>query len=363
MNDKFRIDSHKLMFHPRRVADWLEARNNPELAKKLYPIYVEISPVGFCNHRCTFCARDFMEYKKRQLDPGILKKRLNEMAGLGIKSVMFAGEGEPLLYKELPEMIELCAQIGIDTSLTTNFAALDKDAAHIYVKNCKWIKVSVNAGTAENYSQIHRVSENEFHKVIENIKYAVETRKSNNYKCTIGGQLLLVDDNYHTAAALAGKLKEAGADYFVVKPYSHHHESITEVYKNVDYSKFLYLKDELAKYDDSNFKTIFRSNTFNKLIETPQRYKMCNSVPFFWAYIISDGKVSGCSTFLENETFDLGNIHNNSFSEIWEGERRQNCINYMKSFDVKNCRLNCRMDEINYYLWELANPGGHVNFI
>lgn len=363
MTDKFRIDSHKLMYHPKRVSEWLDAQNDHELMKKIYPIYVEISPVGHCNHRCTFCARDFMEYKKRQIDPSVLKERLSEMAALGVKSVMFAGEGEPLLYEKLPEMIELCSALGIDTSLTTNFSRLNDEAAAIFVKNCKWIKISINAGTAENYSRIHRVSANEFDKVLDNIKKAVAIKRANNYKCAIGGQLLLIDDNRHSVTALAEKLKDAGVDYFVVKPYSHHHESITDIYKNEDYSQLLYLEGELAKFNDELFKVIFRTNTFNKLINSPQRYKRCCSVPFFWAYIMSDGEVTGCSTFLENDNFKLGNICEKSFAAIWEGEKRLNLIKYMNNFDINNCRLNCRMDEINYYLWELLNPGEHVNFI
>jgi len=34
-----------------------------------------------------------------------------------------------------------------------------------------------------------------------------------------------------------------------------------------------------------------------------------------------------------------------------------------KKLDINNCRFNCRMDKINAYLWELANPSAHVNFI
>ena len=39
-----KLDSHKLMYHPKEVANWLEG-------KTTYPIYVEISPSGKCNFR------------------------------------------------------------------------------------------------------------------------------------------------------------------------------------------------------------------------------------------------------------------------------------------------------------------------
>ena len=46
MNDRHRIDSEKMSLHPSRVAAWLEARDDWEKAKNIFPLYVEVSPVG-----------------------------------------------------------------------------------------------------------------------------------------------------------------------------------------------------------------------------------------------------------------------------------------------------------------------------
>ena len=74
MND-FAIDSHKMQYHQDRVRDWLEGRGG-----EVFPIYVEISPVGHCNHRCTFCAVDYIGYKNRSLDTKLLCESIASMA-------------------------------------------------------------------------------------------------------------------------------------------------------------------------------------------------------------------------------------------------------------------------------------------
>ncbi len=40
MEDKFGIDSHKLIFHPQRVSKLLEVGDSWDKAKDVYPIYV-----------------------------------------------------------------------------------------------------------------------------------------------------------------------------------------------------------------------------------------------------------------------------------------------------------------------------------
>lgn len=364
MTNSYRIDNHKLIFHPQRVAQWQAGHQEWTNAKDIYPLYLEISPVGHCNHRCVFCAVDFTGYKKREIPYEILKERITEMAGLGLKSIMFAGEGEPLLYKNLPQIIEHCEDVGIDTSLTTNFALASSENLEVYVKNCKWIKVSLNAGNPEIYSQIHRTKKEDFDKVIKNLAEAVSIKKELGTGATLGAQMLLLPENADSAKELAEISRDTGLDYLVIKPYSQHLLSNTREYENISYSDYMFLEKELEKYNTKDFKVIFRANTINKLTDTADRYKKCSATPFFWGYIMSDGNVFGCSCFLEDSKFCYGNINEHNFQEIWQGQKRKENFEYIKdTMDANNCRINCRMDEINRYLWELKNPSPHVNFI
>lgn len=364
MADKFSIDSHKLIFHPTRVSQWYEAKSDSKKLKKVYPIYVEITPIGSCNHRCTFCSVDYIGYKSIKQDEKILTQRIREMATLGVKSIMFAGEGEPTLYKPLPNILDVCSEVGIDTSLTTNAVAMNEKTMHNYMKNCKWIKVSINAGDKATYAKVHQTKEEDFEKVIENLIFMAKIKKENGYKCTVGSQMLLLPDNSKSVLSLAKKMKEVGVDYLVIKPYTQSLYGTSRVYEGLTYENMMHLEKELKKLETDDFNIIFRANTMKKLEEKSQPYKTCYSTPYFWAYIMGDGSVYGCSAYLGNEKFNYGNINENSFQEIWEGAKREEGISFVKDeLDISMCRKNCRMDEINRYLWNLKNPNDHVNFI
>ncbi|HHT9113787.1 MAG: radical SAM protein [Planctomycetes bacterium] len=354
--DKYRIDSHKLLYHVPRVNDWLNS-------KLVYPIYMEVSPSGSCNHRCTFCALDFMGYQKRYLDAAVLIERLSEMGNLGLKSIMYGGEGEPLMHKQIAEIINYTKKCGLDVALTTNAVLLSESLTEEIFGSMDWMKVSIGGATRATYAKIHRAKPDDFDTVINNLSYAVRIKREKGYKCTLGMQILLLPENRHEIIPLAEMARDIGMDYLVVKPYSQHPLSKTERYKDIKYNEYLNLSDLLSKFNTKDFSVIFRMHTMKKWDENMKNYTHCFALPF-WSYIDSGGNVWGCSAYLDDERFLYGNIYKNSFRDIWEGEKRRYSLEWVeKELDIKQCRANCRMDEINRYLWDLKHPHEHVNFI
>ena len=362
--DKYAIDSHKLMYHPIRVAKWLDADNRWEKIKDVYPIYLEISPLGACNHRCTFCSVDYLGHDSVKQEKTILIKRIKEMANLGVKSIMFAGEGEPSLWKPLPEVLDLCTETGIDTSMTTNMVPFNAANSEAFVRNCSWIKASINAGNEDDYSKVHQTKKEEFSRVLGNFEQCVSIREKEGHHCTLGGQMLLLPENEKGAVSLAKALRDAGADYLVIKPYTQSQYGLSREYEGLKYDEMLYLEELLKEYETDGFKIVFRVNAMNKLKEEKPPYSTCYSTPNFWGYIMADGNVYTCQTFAGDNRFCIGNIKESSFQEIWQGEKRKQQLQFMlNDLDISECRQNCRMDEVNRYLWGLKNPGAHVNFI
>mgnify|MGYP001586059477 CR=1 FL=1 len=357
MDDQFRIDSQKLIFHPHRVAQWLDGKDSWETAKEIYPLYVEISPVGACNHRCTFCAVSYIGYQSVRLDAHMLVDRLHEAGSLGIKSVMFAGEGEPLLHNGINQIVAAAHISAIDVSFTTNGTLLNK----LDLENISWVKVSLNAGTRETYAQVHQTKEKDWDVVWRNLADAAQRRTD----CTVGVQTLLLPENENEILLLAERCRDAGADYLVIKPYSQHKFSLdhTRQYEGIDYSKYGTLEESLKRLETDDFKVMFRSASM-KSVNEPIPYSKCQATPFTWAYLMASGDLYGCSAYLLDDRFNYGNLNTLSFREVWQGEKRKANWDYVRNhLDIHECRQSCRMDKANRYLTDLVNGVPHQNFI
>lgn len=363
--DEYKIDSHKLIYHPQRVAQWMDAGDDWEKAKKVYPIYLEISPSGSCNHRCIFCALDYVGYKPVNIDLNIMERVVSEMGECGVKSVMFAGEGEPFMFKNIDSLVSCAVNSGIDVAFTTNGVLFNQNHVENSLHLISWIKVSIDAGTANTYASIHNTNESDFASVINNLKYAVKYRERNSLKCALGAQFLLLPDNFKEADILAKICRDdIGLDYLVIKSHSQHRFSNNKQFDKLNYAEISEEVEKTCLLSTDKFKVIYRAESVKKHINNQILFNECNAVPFYWAYIMANLDLYACSAFLTDNRFFLGNLKENSFKDVWEGDKRRRVFEMMKNdFNISECRINCRMNSVNLYLEELRNPHSHVNFI
>ncbi len=353
MADNIRMDSHKLIYHPEAVARWLKGEN-------IYPIEIEISPSGACNHRCVFCAVDYIGYEPAFLDKDVILRDISSMSKKGLKSVVCSGEGEPLLNKNMPDIANGIKSQGVDVAMSTNGALLTKETAKECLKAFTWIRFSVASMEEESYNKIQRGKAGDLERVKTNLCEAVRQKRTESLKTTLGVQCLLLPDTMFQLPMMAKELREIGVDYLTVKPYSQHLHS--ENTFEIDYGAMLEVEQELNEFATENFAVYFRANAMKKM-HHKKCYEKCFGLPFM-THIDAKGNVWPCVAHIGTKEFCYGNIYEQTFEELWEGTRRQEIIEKLHGLDInKVCREACRLDEINKYLWELRYPGEHVNFI
>ncbi len=355
MKDKYYIDGHKLLWHLDRVVKW---QINPVIC----PIYMEISPISSCNHRCIFCGVDFAR-RNKILNVSSYVKFIKFLSREGLKSVMIAGEGEPLLHKRIEEIIFETRRAGIDVALVTNGSLAIEEKMKPILPSLTWIRFSLDAGSENIYSLVHNVDKKEFFKVIKNIDNCCKIKEDLHLNITIGVQYLVVDENYNDIENAINLLSSLKIDYFVLKPFSLHPQMKNKL--SVEYSlKKLECIEEIINKSKCDFPIIFRKESFKKYILMEKDYNHCYALSF-WGHLTAEGDFYTCSIFIGDNRFMCGNINEKAPYDIIYGKRRKESIYWgAKELDVaKECRINCRMARINEFLELLQNTPEHVNFI
>lgn len=359
MIQNINLDGHKLYWHLDRVKDWQKDR-------LISPIYLEISPTSTCNHRCVFCGIDFVRNKGTSLDATVLIDTFPEMADAGVKSIMYAGEGEPLLHPQIASMIAGAKSSGIDVALVTNGSVGDDQLWEDILPNLTWVRFSIDSATAQTHASIHQVSLNEFDRVIATVKRAVAAKKRLDLKVTIGVQFLVMERNVADILPAIELYSSLNVDYLSLKPYSLHPQMLLKT-DEVYTPELVANIDRVVKQISENkpeMKVIFRKDAMTSYMNNDMSYNHCYALPF-WGYIDSSGDFYTCSVYLNDERFCVGNVGVDSITEILFGERRRKSIEYAeKELNVHGeCRLNCRMARVNEFLEFLENKPQHVNFI
>jgi len=345
-------DNHKLIYHPERVSQWL--RNGD-----CYPIYIEIGPTNRCNHRCIFCALDWIDKKNQDINPDVLNRAFKEMAACGVKSIMFAGEGEPLLHPDICEFVTNAKVAGLDIAMTTNGVLFTEDKIRKCLPHLSWLRFSLDAGTADTHYRIHRGGKKDFDKILANIGKAVEIKKQDGYQVVIGVQLLIISENFDEIIPFIKLLKGIGVDNVQFKPYSQH--PLSKNRYAVDLARMDQLAEDINDYNDDSFQVIFRQKSAHRVVEE-KPYNECYGQPFY-ALIAADGNIIPCNLYYTKSEFSYGNLNTETFSEIWQSKKRHDVIARINDIGIGTCRRGCRLDPANRYLYDLKHPHHHVNFI
>ena len=149
-----------------------------------FPNKLTIDIGNVCNLKCPLCptgrgdkgaSRGFMKIEG-------FKKVLDEV-GSYLTNLELYNWGEPLLHKDLIEMIQYAKDGNIPVCISTNLNVLDKNMAEALIStHIDKIFISFDGASPETYSK-YRIG-GDFHKVVSNIGQLLEAKKKLNNRYT-----------------------------------------------------------------------------------------------------------------------------------------------------------------------------------
>jgi MoaA/NifB/PqqE/SkfB family radical SAM enzyme len=296
-----------------------------------------------CNLRCAGCryGRDFMAGE--QLPLQTVLDLLDDCSELGIKSIRLYG-GEPLLHKDLPQMVERAVQLGLFPWLTTNGILLKDRIDVLYEKGLRAISMGFY-GLGEEYNgYVHR--KEAFARMEAGIAYTRKQYGANvqlvlawllmKPTCSVAAVRQALDFAMTYQAPMSVNLVHYSLPYFTEGPERElafepgDRERIVEVVEEL--IRFKVRHPEMLQQTLIGLRSIP-----DWLLRGPEMRVPCERYRLIW--IGADGSVQLCYV-----TFKLGNLHEQRlrdllFTPAHEQASRDafqlNCPNCHCSFDTR----------------------------
>lgn len=361
MTDSYLMDGHKLLWHLDRVNDWQQG-------KRIAPLHIDVGLSKGCNIRCIYCfgamqGNRFTDGTSSYFPRDPLLQYVRDAGELGVRSMAFIGEGEPLVNPHACEAIVCGKKSGVDISLGTNGILWDQGAAgDEALEHLSWLRFNISAASEDAYRRIH--GSEDFRTALDNIRHCVFRKRAANLEVTIGLQMVLIPENSDQIVPLAQLGKELGVDYLVIKQCSDTVDNTLGVFERLDeYGGFGEALRMAESQSTPDYDVIVK---WRKVTNQGKRsYKCCLGVPFL-LYSSGDGRLYPCGMFFNHheEEFRMGDLTKMSFREILESDRYWDIVEQVSKIDVQNeCYANCRTDAVNDFLWRIKHPPHHVNFI
>lgn len=343
-------------------------------------------PSELCNYRCNFChiwgetgwaLKEPQRAIREQLDIDVLKKFLDEVTAVNKNLGVIITGGEPMLYKDFTELVEHLRARKANIYLLTN-GSLIKNRVEFIMKNIVAMNISID-GPEEFHDAIR--GKGSFQKICENIDALIEEKRRRKKMFPfINITMVLSPSNYLSIKQFMRALRERFPDAEVVlhdprNPWSRRRDLsvnlapllfttpergrayVTQMKHDLDcdvspaWQGFVeesipmdtqLLKKELEELwaeegiDSSHYIDI---HDYYTDIENVFGRSKCVA-PWHELVVRRTGDVYPC---VDLPDFKYGNIYENTFAEMWEGERATRFRDYMKTTNLMMCNRCTRM--------------------
>lgn len=314
----------------------LEEFKNKSIYCSGYPAWLTIDPTNICTLKCPFCPTGNGLMKRPK---GLMSKenfrRIMDILGPYLLHIDMQNWGEPLLNKDIYQMIFYAKKFDINLTLSTNFQNFDERSAEEMINSgLDRLILSIDGASGQSYEKYRRGGS--FLKIMENISILInKKRQLKSHFPFVLWQFLVFRHNEHEIEIAKKMGRDLGVDAV----------GFTPAFVAVDseeYKDWVPLNNAYNRYDLTNkSKESVDSESFLK--STGEVF--CN---WLWQGIAInwDGSVSPCcGIYLEEE--DFGNIFEGlDFHHLWNNNHYKIAREFMRDrkkpdFRIKNTCVDC----------------------
>lgn len=292
----------------------------------VYPVVVSIDVIQNCNYRCKHCyiKYSFKESESNYLSFNELDEFFVQLGKYGVASVSLTG-GEPLLRKDIIDIIKSAKRNNLYCCLKSNGFFLTEDLIHVFESvGLDEIVLSIYGMNNSEYQSVTGYAEAEKESVVEklfqNIQYLVSSKIRTELR------YVLLKQNYKSYRKFIDICKKIGLkkeqyDFIIdINPDNNSDKSTSNNGMNVkEQEEFL---QEFYRLDKETYFLKYSNN---------YKYKKC-LVGKHLVHIKCNGDVYPCPNF----PISVGNIHKQTFNEIWENSPLLNELR-----DISEGALDC----------------------
>jgi len=290
------------------------------MVKRFGHIGFELS--NLCNANCTFCAYRFQKREKGKIKSELFDKVLGEYVTSNGGNISFSPTvGDPLVDKNIVDKINRAADFKEikQIALYTNGILLKKIGfQNLLTSGLTQLSISTFIGSKEGYLKYYGV--NKYDLVMSNI---LEISKLN---AQMG---FPVNITLHLRVDLDQQAWRNSPIFKEIKKYIKN--------KNISF---------LTEYDNWSGKIFETDLPLGAKIETPIDIKEKSKSPCFEMYrrmhIYSDGNVGCCVCRDIEGEINIGNVQDQTITEIWNGKKLSNYReNWISSGEMPNVCKGC----------------------
>jgi MoaA/NifB/PqqE/SkfB family radical SAM enzyme len=310
-----------------------------------YPVTWELDPTNDCNHDCVGCFAKGAggRSNNESLTWEEATNYVDQIAQLRAKAIVLTGGGDPMFNKITPDLMKYIRSKGLNLGMITNGSIFNDESIAVAVENCNWIRISLDAGTPEVFSEIRKVHRRQFWQVLRNLRKLRDKRDELGTSCTLGTGFLTSALTMPGLVNFTSLSKQAGADYVQIRPF------------HGDFTIPLRINECLAMQDET-FQVHYAEHKYNS--GYTKKYTRCEAQNL--SGVINVHKVYLCCHMRGVEKYELGDLRHSSLSNIWHSMHRKDVVD---NLDFADCIAHCRLDKVNQTIHALQTPVEDENFI